>query len=222
VTYIIVGLFALSGFFKGWWKEAITTFFIALLLLFLAVPTLADWFIDTVNYLIALIWQILADAEIIAGQPIQLDATDGNTWLIILLLFIGLSIFISRAGLPNIIRGGGVYPTYIVTPLGSVLGGLLGGLNGFLILNLARHYLEGSNLPSGNQPATEIAMTSMGSVAIASPGVNIQFTDLPNFIVFNLFLPWIIIAVIILFLFLTWRYREVPWGYVKYSVEAKK
>jgi hypothetical protein len=222
VTYIIVGLFALSGFFKGWWKEAITTFFIAILLLFLAVPTLAGWFIDTVNYLITFTWGILADAGIVAGPPIQLDAGDGNTWLVILLLFIGLAIFISRAGLPNIITGGGVYKAYVVTPLGSVLGSLLGGLNGFLILNLARHYLEGTNLPGGDPPATEIAMTSTGTVAIASPGVNIQFANLPNFTVFNVFLPWIIVALILLVIFLTWKYREIPWGYVKYGVTTKK
>jgi hypothetical protein len=65
-------------------------------------------------------------------------------------------------------------------------------------------------------------MTSTGTVVTAAPGVNIQFANLPNFTVFNAFLPWIIIAVIVLFLFLTWRSREVPWGYSKYRIEAKK
>jgi hypothetical protein len=220
VTYIVIGLFALSGFFKGWWKEAISTFFIAILLFFLAVPSAATWFIDLINSAINSIWEILANAGIVSGVPIQLDAGSGNTWLAILLLFIGLSIFMSRSGLSNIIRGPGRYHPYVVTPLGSVLGGLLGGLNGFLILNLIRHYLEGTNLPTSNQPATEIAMTSTDTVVTASSGVNIQFTNLPNFTVINAFLPWIIIAVIILFLFLTWKFREVPWGYAKYSIEA--
>jgi hypothetical protein len=222
VTYIIVGLFALSGFFKGWWKEAITTFFIGILIFFLAVPRAAEWFIDTINRIISFIWDILVQAELVTGQAIQLDGRSGGTWLVILLLFIGLAIFISRASLPNVVRGGGAYHTYIVTPLGGILGGLLGGLNGFLILNLARQYLEGSNLPGGGQPAIEIAMTGTSSVAIASSGVDFRVIDLPNFTIFNVFLPWVIIAFSILVLFLTWRYRKIPWGYVKYSVAQEK
>lgn len=221
VTYIIVGLFALSGFFKGWWKEAITTFFVAILLFFLAVPSAAAWFIDTVNRVIILIWDILADAELVTGQALQLDGGNGGTWLVILLLFIGLAIFISRASLPNVIRGG-AYRTYIVTPVGSILGGLLGGLNGFLILNLARQYLEGTNLPGTGQPATEIAMTGTGQVAIASSGVDIQVTDLPNFTVFNAYLPWVIIVFAILVFLLTWKYKEIPWGYVKYTIAQER
>lgn len=216
VTYIIVGLFALSGFFKGWWKEAITTLFIGILIFFLAVPSVAEWFIDTINRLIILVWDILSQAELVTGQAIQLDASNGGTWLVILLLFIGLAIFISRASLPNVVREG-AYRTYIVTPIGSILGGLLGGLNGFLILNLARQYLEGSNLPGGGQPATEIAMTGTGPVAMASSGVDFRVIDLPNFTVFNAFLPWVMIAFVILVFFLTSIYRKTPWGYVKYT-----
>ena len=221
VTYIIVGLFALSGFFKGWWKEAITTFFIGILIFFLAVPRVAEWFIDTINRIIIFIWDILVGAELVTGQAIQLDGSNGGTWLVILLLFIGLAIFISRASLPNVI-GGGAHRTYVVTPLGSILGGLLGGLNGFLILNLARQYLEGSNLPGRGQPATEIAMTGTGSVAIASSGIDFQVIDLPNFTAFNAFLPWMIIAFGILVFFLTWKYRGIPWGYVKYGFSQEK
>ena len=31
LTYFVIGLFILNGFFRGWWKEAITLSFLAIL-----------------------------------------------------------------------------------------------------------------------------------------------------------------------------------------------
>ncbi|MBI1879133.1 MAG: hypothetical protein HYR94_13085 [Chloroflexi bacterium] len=222
VTYIIVGIFALSGFFKGWWKEAITTFFVGILIFFLAVPSVAQVFIDITNRLLLSTWEFLAQLGLTqSGQAIQLDGSSSGTWLIILLLFLGLAIFISRASLPNMTQPAAAYTYYVVTPLGSLLGGLLGGLNGFLIINLIRHYLEGTNLPGRGVLPTEIAMAGSGTVGVASSGVGIQLTDLPNFTLFNTLLPWLIVAFGILILFLRWKSDKVPWGYVKYSISGR-
>jgi hypothetical protein len=217
VTYIVVGLFALSGFFKGWWKEAITTFFVGILILLLAVPLFAQWFIDLINWLILTTWELLAQLGLTqSGNFIQLDAGSSGTWLAILMLLVGLAIFISRASLPNVIHPSGTFATYVVTPLGSLLGGLLGGLNGFLIINLIRHYLEGTNLPNSGL-SDEIVSTGVNSIGTASSGVGIQLTDLPDLTLFNTLLPVLIVFFGILILFLRWKSDKWPWGYVKYT-----
>ena len=41
ITYYVIGLFALSGFFRGWWKEAITAFFLGILVFLLRTPDVA-------------------------------------------------------------------------------------------------------------------------------------------------------------------------------------
>ena len=35
LTYLFIALFALGGYFKGWWKEAIVTVFLTVLVLLL-------------------------------------------------------------------------------------------------------------------------------------------------------------------------------------------
>ena len=221
LAYILVGLFVMSGFFKGWWKEAITTFFLGVLIFLLNVPVAAQGFIDLINLILETIWEFLPDF-VNAGPLIQLDATSGGTWLTILLLFIGLAIFISRASLSSRMYFPFTlpYPVYGVTPLGSLLGGLLGGLNGFLIINLIREYLDGRKLPD-TRPATEIAMAAGDSLGIASSGVAIQFADLPRFTIFNAFLPWLIIAFGILIFILTFRSRRTLWGYITIDITKK-
>ncbi len=225
ITYLIVGLFALSGFFRGWWKEAITTFFVGILILFLALPSIAKWFIDTMNSIILFIADKLSELGIITiDNVIQLNPSSNQTWLIILLLFIGLAIFISRASLSSRPLGQKAYVTYVVTPIGSVLGAILGGLNGFLIITLIKHYLEGSNLPGGGLP-TEIVMSG-GNVVTASPGLEIQVTNLPSFTFFNAFLPWLIIVFGITIFFMMWRswrkHWPWPWDYIQHTFEIKK
>ena len=41
LTYFAIGLFALNGLFRGWWKEAISTFFLILLVFLLQQPGVA-------------------------------------------------------------------------------------------------------------------------------------------------------------------------------------
>ncbi len=221
VAYLVVGIFALSGFFKGWWKEAVTTFFLGILIFFLAVPDAAKWFINTINDAIRFTWEQLSKLDIatLDNYFFQLDPSSGQTWLVILLLFIGLAIFISRAGLSSVPQERDVYTAYLLTLPGSVLGTILGGLNGFLIITLVKHYLEGTNLPGSGQLPTEIAMASGGVITAASSGVNIQITGLPGFALFNFLLPWLIIAFGILIL-LWWGWP--PAGYVQHTFTLQK
>lgn len=209
LTYFVVGLFVLNGFFRGWWKEAITTAFLVLLVFFLRQPNIAQAFIDLLNTIFATIWQVLPDSLVsllnnllenglgvrTAGRAIQANAGDPGAWLIILLLFIAAATLLGRSGLPNNVSQSNGH-VYVVRPMGSVLGGLVGGLNGWLVINLVREYLDGRNLPGGRATLpTEITMAAEGPVRLASSGVSIQATDLPRFTVLDSFLPWIVIAV---------------------------
>jgi hypothetical protein len=222
ITYLIVGIFALSGFLKGWWKEAITTFFLGILIFFLAVPEAAEWFINAINSVIRFIAEQLSRLGFTIDTILQFDPGSGQTWLVILLLFVGLAIFISRAGLSSIPQVRDSYIAYEVTPIGGVLGAILGGLNGFLIITLVKQYLMGTNLPGSSQLPTEIVMTSGGVVTVASPGANIQITNLPGFALFSVLLPWLIIIFVILIIFLRLRSRFGPWNYHQQKIESKK
>lgn len=214
LTYLVVGLFAFSGFLRGWWKEAITTFFLALLVFLLRLPGIAQALIDIVNRILAFIWGILPDSLrafltdffqralgiTTTGDIIQADAGSGQTWLILLILFIVIATLIGWLTLPNRFQGPkGI--VYVTTPLAGILGGLIGGFNGLLVISLVREYLDGRNLPGGGTSLpSEITMTGGGgTTGIASSGVSLQATQLPNFTVLDSFLPWIIILIGVLF-----------------------
>jgi hypothetical protein len=198
LAYIIVGLFALSGFFKGWWKEAITTWVLALLVFLLYFPPLAQLFIGLINFIFATIASLLPDTLradlqnfleatlgiITVNGAIQLDPANGGTWLVILLLFIGLAIFISRSILPSDFKVGRA-EVYRPTLWASLLGAAIGALNGFVIISLLNAYLNGSNLPGA---------TAAGTAAAPAPGI-IETVAVPNFVITESFLPWMLIGI---------------------------
>lgn len=221
ITVFIIALFALAGFFKGWWKEAITTVLLAILVFFLANPDIAQWVVSGVNSIIELVWSWLNTTN----SPPQIDAASTTTWLAILIVFLIISVLISRMLLPHGSRRIG----YATRPMGSILGGLLGALNGFLIINLVREYIDGRNLPSGGIP-TEIAMAgSQSSGRIASSGVTITATDVHAFTILDSYMPWIVMGLGLIVLIALLRSRvgmhqkngfrkidyKVPYGYRK-------
>lgn len=207
LTYFVIGLFALSGFFKGWWKEAVTTVFLTLLIVLLQNPAFAQAVIEILNSALATIWDLIPESflptlnsilnDVLAvdtrGDALQANAADPNTWLIILILFIAFAILFSRASLPNSVRRPQGH-AYAVTPAGSVLGGLIGGLNGFIIISLVREYLDGRNLP-GSGLSREIAAAGGRTVSTASSGVSIKAVDVPAFTLLDSFLPWVLIGI---------------------------
>ena len=189
---------------------------------------------NSINRILQTVWGWLPSSfqEFLTGTfgitSFQIDASSAQTWLVILILMLGLSILLGRLLLPNQIRTAKSYYTYTVTPLGSFLGGLLGGLNGFLIINLVREYLDGSNLPTGTeaQPATEVAVAGEQTIGIVSSGVGFEVTDLPGFTNVNSLLAWIIIGFAFLLLILVLRSRmfglKRPPGYIKGEIKKKK
>lgn len=229
LSLFIIGFFVLIGFFRGWWKEAITTAFLTVLVFLLAYPSMAESLINGINKVVALVWgwvpdslqQSMIDLFSIKIVPPQLDANSSTTWMVILIVMLAISIIIGRFSL----SGSG----YQVRPLGSIFGGLLGGLNGFILMGLVTAYLQGTTLPGGGPPATEISAQS--GTAVASSGVSIQAFNLPNFTLDQSFLPYLIMIIGLAVFIMAMRnrvnlvskdgYRSVkakpPYGYKAYG-----
>lgn len=197
VTYLVIGLFALSGFFRGWWKEGILTLFLVLLLVLLQIPTVAEAVITFINDIVEAIWGIAPDFfsyifELLFGvstannAAAQFDPSEAGTWLLVLVIMLVVAVLVGNLLVPG--RG--------VTVVGSVLGGLLGAFNGFLAVSLVREYLDGRALPGSQaQLPTEIQLQGGAVAGRAAPGFTIQATELPQFTILDSILPWILIGV---------------------------
>jgi hypothetical protein len=210
ITYVVVGYLALAGFSRGWWKEAVTTVVLVILIWFLQNPTWAETIINAINQAIATIWSYLpvtirpavstgvstafALDELVVAP--QIDPTDPQTWIVILALLVGAAILIGRASF-------GLQPTL----LGKVLGALIGGFNGILILSLVREYLDGRALPGQVAATSELTLVGGSSFGPAAPNVSIQATGLPSYTILDSALPWIAIGIGALLLFSIIRSR---------------
>lgn len=211
VSCIFIGFFAIAGFSRGWWKEGLTTFFFTILVLFLQQPTLAQRFIDLINSLIELIWNLIpiqiwelffdiSDGLISTTgstvPPIQAEAGSPGTWIIILISAVALSIFLGRIWLRN-----------APTTQGSLLGFLLGGVNGFIALNLVREYLDGRALPGNVSPPSTIVVAGNTAFGQAASSVTVQAANLPSFTILDSNIPWFIIGIGALIAFAVLRTR---------------
>lgn len=200
LAFIVVGFFALNGFFRGWWKEAIITFFLTILIGLLQYPEVAQGLIDFINGLIAAVWefipasitQIFSDTEVINfNNPApQIEAGATSTWLIILILGVGLAILIGRSSLDR--------PPSL---FGKLIGFLIGGVNGFLILNLVREYLDGRALPGNTPEVGGITLVGGSAFGPAASTVSIQASNLPRFTILDSIIPWVAMGIGLLFLF---------------------
>jgi hypothetical protein len=208
---IVVALFALSGFLRGWWREGITTIFLILLTIFLTSPDLAGTIIEFVNGVIQAAWNILSGllealgiAEPTVGAastpPIVINPDDRTTFIIILIVMVLLSYFTSKITL-----GGRT-----VTVGGRIFGGILGAINGFLAFNLVKEYIIGRFFPSTGLSAQSAAPSQL-SIAVTDVPPESVFTDTSQLLVIG-------IGVVILALLLANRLtsrgkRREPWGY---------
>lgn len=209
LIYLFIVYFAIGGLSRGWWREAVTTTFLAALILLLQNPDWAQAIITTVNEAIAALWSYIPTGitDVIddglttffavttrSDAPFQLDAGASETWFFILVVVLGLAFLIGRIGFP-----------YQPTALGRVLGVGLGALNGYLLLSIAREYLDGRALPGQGDTATAAAseVTLVGGSSFGPPAssVAIQAVDLPNLTVMDSVIPWIAVGVGVLFLF---------------------
>jgi hypothetical protein len=206
LTYIVVIFFAIGGFFRGWWKEAITSLFLALLLLLLKRSDWAQIFINVLNQIIAFVWELVVRVLNslfslgLANAPFQFDASSSGTWIIILIITLGIAGLIGRFALPNYTdRPKG--KIFSVGFIARVLGLLLGVVNGFLVMSLVREYLDGSALPGNESPATELTAVGTSTYGPAANSLSIQAVNLPNITILDSYLPWLIIGLGLLLFF---------------------
>jgi hypothetical protein len=204
IACFLIAFFAIAGFSRGWWKEAVTTISLAILVFFLANPELAGEFVNAINNVIATIWNFLPEgitsvmSEFLLvvfgidtfGGAFQFDPSASATWMAMLALFVGGAVFIGHISFGN-------RPTL----LGKILGTLVGAFNGFLILNISREYLDGRALPGQTTASSEAVLVGGSSFGAASESVTVQMTGLPDYTVMDSVIPWILMAVGLLFLF---------------------
>ncbi|MBN1937590.1 MAG: hypothetical protein JW934_23235 [Anaerolineae bacterium] len=139
IITLILMIFAFVGIMRGWYKEGITSIFVAALAILVWKPAVANKVIDLVNAIIKLILsffkanlsldpsQISAAADSV--QPI-IDPASFKLYIIITVALLIISYFVGEANFKG-----------KVTPMGRVLGGLLGLFNGFVIASLVKQYL---------------------------------------------------------------------------------
>jgi hypothetical protein len=188
LLYLSVGFCAIIGFFRGWWKEAVTLFALTLLVILLQRPDWAQKVIDALNWLITQSWSLLYRVTGLAlgSGPYQFNAAQPGTWIIMLMILVGAAALIAQLVLPGYLTR--------VEMMGRLIGLVFGGVNGFLIINLLREYLDGRALPGRTAPSTEIAVVGNSAFGPASSTLSVQAVNLPTFTILDSYIPWLIIG----------------------------
>ncbi len=185
VFYMVVGLFGLAGFLRGWWKEAITTGLLSLLLIMLEKPELAQQIIDSINKLLDSFRNSSAFSAAGSLAPGgDIPANQRETYIIVLIVLIVVSYFIGNMTLNNDLTTGG-----------RIFGGVLGFTNGFIVLSLFKEYILGRFLPGGL--ATELGTASAASIATAASvpdNLTLSITNVPKASITDGFAIWIFIV----------------------------
>jgi hypothetical protein len=154
-------VFAIVGLMRGWYKEGITSFFVAALAVLVWQPSLANQIIDVVNNLIKLVVMFFKSGFSLQPQTLMsqqidpdwlLDPDSYRLYIIITVVLIAVSYIIGEATFKD-----------KMTPLGRLLGGILGAFNGYVILSLGKQYLlnhlqaKGAFVAQTNQLSVEMA-----------------------------------------------------------------
>lgn len=169
VTYIVIAVFGLVGFMRGWWKEAVTTGLLALLLLLLKQPDAATGIVDFIDRLVVSGWEAIQTLRqssdmIAAAMPVEeppvIDPKNRSIYIIILVAAVIASYFFSKIGL-----------TESMSAAARIIGGVLGVYNGYVVLTLVREFLIGRFLPGAGD---------MAAAAVAPTSVQVEVTNLPQ------------------------------------------
>lgn len=181
---MVAGIFGLSGFVRGWWKEAITTALLILLLVLLREQELAASIIESINSVIrlgatffsadSLEVEALAAAANTVEPPVVIDPSQFTVYLGLLIFLIVASYFVGNATVGE----------YELSPLARIFGGILGLINGFIIISLVREYILGRFIPE----------TGIASTAAAPSEVSVTVVNIPQTSITDGLTPWVIIV----------------------------
>jgi hypothetical protein len=167
VITLVLAIFAFVGVMRGWYKEGITSLFVAALAILIWRPSLASEIINVINGIITLVVAVftarfsldpseLSTAAQSVEDDVLLDPNSYRLYIVVMVVFLIISYFIGEANFKG-----------RVTPLGRLLGGLLGLFNGFVITALIKQYFL-NYLQAQNQFVAQ------------SNQLSIQMTDVPT------------------------------------------
>jgi len=196
LMWMVIVLFGMVGFFRGWWKEGLTTGFLTLLIVLLKTSGLATLIINTINKIIKLLYivimahsldikKIAEKAGEIGDKVPKIDATDYRVYIVGLIGTLVVSYIIGKISVNSKVLGPNV--------LGALLGAIFGLLNGFTVVSLVREYTLGRYLPGAT--ATTVAE------AATITGITLTVKEMPTPNVVEGWLPWLIVAIGALLLF---------------------
>ncbi|OQY43398.1 MAG: hypothetical protein B6242_14780 [Anaerolineaceae bacterium 4572_78] len=210
--YMVAGAFGLVGFFRGWWKEAITTGLLIFLLLLLERPEIAVFITDQINAVINFFTALVTAQSVnpyeIAGAAgstppvVVIDPTTKQMYIIVLIAMIAGSYFFTKMSVPaeNVSFGG------------QLTGAILGMVNGIIAMSLFREYIAGRFLPGSTIAA-----------ASAPQEVTIVISSVPRASLADSSMAWFVIAAGALVFFTAiwsryeWKDRQIkkrnPMGY---------
>jgi hypothetical protein len=218
LSLFVMGFFAVTGFFRGWWREALTTVVLALFMLLLQQPDLADAIVTMVNAGIAAVWDIAAPLLnsfiSVSSTPLQLDSSQGTTWVVLFFGLLAVVTLFTRILLPGEVSNS-KNTIYQPNILGRILGLGLGLVNGFLILGLLREFMDGRALPGQAEQSAATASAAGGDITVltdnaygaAAQTVAVEFTDLPTYTIMDNIIPWVVIGVGLLIVFAIFQTR---------------
>jgi hypothetical protein len=140
LSYVVIGLFALIGFTRGWFREALTTILLMFMVFLLAQPTLATKLVTTLGILVsAFLKPLMTSLGSNSAIADLINAIKGlfnvdNPYSFLLLATGFLIVFSLLVGQRALSEGR-------LAPLSRILGGTLGALNGFVVVSLGQKYL---------------------------------------------------------------------------------
>lgn len=213
LMWMVIILFGLVGYYRGWWKEGITTVFLTILVILLQFPGLAELTINTINKLITLIYiaivahsldieRIAEVAREIGELPIRIDPTAPEVYIVALIILLFVSYIVGKVFIHEKVIG----PTF----LGSLFGVIFGLLNGFTVISLVREYVVGRYLPG----ATEAYVAQ----AATTTSITLTVGDMPRPSIMEGLAPWLIVSIGAVLLFGVVASR---WGREPVKVKSK-
>jgi len=213
LTLMIVGVFGLVGFLRGWWKEAFTTGLLTLLLVMLKEPDLATRIVNILDSIVDTVWNLIQSlressgfvaSTVEVGPPPDVDPQRYWVYVITLIVLVIASYFIGKIGLTQ----------YGFSAGARLLGAVLGFFNGFIIISLVREFVIGRFLPSA--PASAATATPPSTFTI-------QVMDMPSSSIADdptaIIVIIIGLVVVVLAIAAGWSRkkmnikRKTPWGY---------
>lgn len=158
-------IFAVVGILRGWYKEAITSIFAALLAVLVWQPAIAREIVNTINDFIKLLVMFFRsgfslDPGRLVSQTVPpdvlLDPDSYRLYIVVTVVLLTVSYVVGETTFHD-----------RHTPLGRLLGGLLGAFNGWVILSLIKQYLLNY-------------LRARGQFAAASNQLGITVTQVPT------------------------------------------